>query len=127
MKHKCMWPKILIMRFQLDSSQNRSADHAATFESTALILFFGDDGVTIYWSAGEFIAGEILCVHLLIISSFSSVFPLLPITMATGSSRKLGLSQERMNHKNVTIFLYFHTFGSVKQYIFPVNEETSSP
>lgn len=32
-----------------------------------------------------------------------------------------------MNNKNVNIFLHFHTFGSVKQYIFPVNEETSSP
>lgn len=47
------------MKSQLDSSQNRSADHAATFESTVFVLFFGDDGVTIYWSAGEFFAGEI--------------------------------------------------------------------
>lgn len=37
---------------------------------------------------------------------------------------KLGLIWERMNNKNMNIFLHIHTFGSMKQYIFPVNEET---
>lgn len=31
---------------------------------------------------------------------------------------------ERMNNRNVNIFLHIHTFGSMKQHIFPVNEET---
>lgn len=80
------WPKIrLIMKFPLDCSPNRNPDHAGIFESTVFFLFL--EMICLCWSAGEFFAGEILCVHLLVISSFSSVFPLLRITMATGSRR----------------------------------------
>lgn len=60
MKHECMWPKILIMRFQLDSSQRRSADHAATVESTVLILLSGDGGVTIQCRSG-LRRGDLMC------------------------------------------------------------------
>lgn len=108
-----IWPKIqLIMKFPLDCSQNRNPDHEAIFVSAVLFLFL--EMICLCWGAGEFFAGEILCVHLLVISSFSSVFPLLRITMATGS-RRSRVSYKRMNNTNVNVFLHIHTFGNIKQ------------
>lgn len=70
-EHKRMWPKIQSTDNEISAGQQPKQKH---WSCSVLILFFGDGGITIrlYWGAGEFYAGEILCVHLLVISSFSS-------------------------------------------------------
>lgn len=83
-----------IMKFDVDGSQNTNSDYTQPFFGSIVCVHFLDDNVCVRLcsGAGEFCAGEILCVHLLAISPFSSVVPLPLITMATSLRKKLAFS-----------------------------------
>lgn len=99
-----------IMKFHMDSSQNRNPDYMQPFLNPLSTCFFLDDNIRIRLcsSAGEFCAAEILCVHLLVISSFSSAVPLPLITMAT-SVRRSWLSHKKGWITKMWIFSYIFT------------------
>lgn len=83
--------------------------YAAIFKSIVYLLFLDDNiRIRLCSSAGEFCAAEILCVHLLVISSFSSAVPLPLITMAT-SVRRSWLSHKKGWITKMWIFSYIFT------------------
>lgn len=110
----------LIMKFHMDSSQKRKSDYAAVFESIVYFLFLEMITLTFAFACRQILGSR----DFTFISNFFIQTCFTTACHSNQLKKKLGLFKERMNNKNGNIFLHMHTFGSVKQCIFPVNEET---